>query len=257
MEEVQPGFRAFVARTFGDEGRSWLASLAGLVEQVAQSWRLELGPELPGGHLSYVCEATTADGASAVLKLGPPWPRVRDEITALRAWNGHGAPLLLRADESLHALLLERIAPGTHPGPCEATEVARVLQVIQVSAPGGLPPLGETVKRRLTWASDQGRASEQKLAWAMATAAELERTAPPAMLLHGDFDERNLLVCDRRGLCAIDPLPCVGDPAYDAAYWVHANRRSGRRARLEAIVAATGLQRERVRDWAGIVGVHG
>ena len=178
MEEVQPGFRAFVARTFGDEGRSWLASLPGLLEKLAQSWRLELGAELPGGHLSYVCEATTADGAAAVLKLGPPWPRVRDEIVALRVWDGHGAPMLLRADESLHALLLERIVPGTHPDPGEATEVARVLQAIHVPAPGGLPPLGETVRRRLTWASDEGRASKEKLAWAVATVAELERTAP-------------------------------------------------------------------------------
>ncbi len=77
------------------------------------------------------------------------------------------------------------------------------------------------------------------------------------MLLHGDFDERNLLVCASRGLCAVDPLPCVGDPAYDAAYWVHANRRSGRRARLEGILAATGLPRGRVRDWAGVIAVHG
>jgi streptomycin 6-kinase len=257
MEEVQPGFRAFVARMFGDEGRAWLASLPAVIEEVAATWRLELGVELPGGHLSYVCEATTADGASAVLKVGPPWPRGRDEITALRMWEGRGAPLLLRSDESQHALLLERIAPGTHPDPGEPTEVARVLQAIHLQAPGGLPPLGETVERRLMWASDQGRASKEKLAWAMATLAELERTAPPAVLLHGDFDERNLLVCARRGLCAIDPLTCVGDPAYDAAYWVHANRRKGRRARLEAIVAATGLPRDRVRDWAGIVGVHG
>jgi len=28
------------------------------------------------------------------------------------------------------------------------------------------------------------------------------------------------------------------------------------RARLDAMVAASGLPRERVRDWAGIVGVH-
>jgi streptomycin 6-kinase len=165
--------------------------------------------------------------------------------------------MVLRADESLHALLLERIVPGTHPDPGEAPDVARVLRAIHVPAPGGLPPLRDTVQRRLTWASDEGRASKEKLAWAMTTVAELERTAPHGVLLHGDFDERNLLVCDRRGLCAIDPLPCVGDPAYDVAYWVHANRRSGRRARLDAIVAATGLPRERVRDWAGVVGVHG
>ena len=257
MEEVPPGFRAFVARTFGDEGRSWLASLPTLLEELAACWLLDLGAELPGGSLSYVCETTTEDGISAVLKVGPPWPSAADEIAALRVWEGRGSPLLLRADESLHALLLERIVPGAHPDPGEATAVARVLQAIHVSPPTGLPSLGETVRRRLSRAVEDGRASTEKRAWALATVAELERTAPAAVLLHGDLDERNLLVCARRGLCAIDPLPCVGDPAYDAAYWVHANRRSGRRARFEAIVTATGLPRDRVRDWAGIVGVHG
>ena len=257
MEEVQPSFRAFVARTFGDEGRSWLASLPTVLEELAASWLLELGAELAGGSLSYVCEATTADGISAVLKVGPPWPRAHDEIVALRVWDGRGAPLLLRADESLPALLLERIVPGTHPDPGEASAVAQVLQAIHVSPPDGLPPLGETVRRRLSRAAAERRASTEKLEWALATVAALERTAPAGALLHGDFDERNLLACARRGLCAVDPLPCVGDPAYDAAYWVHANRRTGRRARFEAIVAATGLPRDRVRDWAGIVGVHG
>jgi streptomycin 6-kinase len=257
VEEVHPGFRAFVARAFGDEGRAWLASLPALLEELASAWQLRLGDELHGGVLSCVREATTADGERAVLKVGPPWPRGRDEIAALRAWDGRGAPTLLRADEDRHALLLERIQPGTHPDPGEAADVARLLHEIHVAPPEGLPSLGETVRRRLGRAADEGRASGEKLAWAAATLARLEGDAPPGALLHGDFDDRNLLVCARRGLCVIDPLPCVGDPCYDAAHWVHANRRPGRRARLEGLVDATGLPRERMRDWAGVIGVHG
>lgn len=257
MEEVHSSFRAFVARTFGDGGRAWLASLPALLEDLSARWSLTLGPELHGGVLSYVCDATAADGAPMVLKVGPPWPRVGHEIAALRAWDGVGAPRLLRADEDRHALVLERVDPGTHPEPGEAHDVARVMCALHISAPAGLPPLGETVRRRLARAADEGRASPPRLAWAHVTLAELERSAPPPKLLHGDFDDRSLLVCSRRGLCAIDPLPCVGDPSYDAAYWVHGNRDPGRRARLDAMVAASGLPRERVRDWAGIVGVHG
>ena len=256
MEEVAAGFRAFVARTLGEEGRTWVATLPALHDELAERWQLGLGPELPGGLLSCVRAATLADGTEAVLKVGA-WPRTRDEIAALRAWDGRGAPALLAADENVHALLLERIVPATHPSPGSADDVARVLQAIHVAPEPGLPPLVETVRKRIESALEDGRASGQKTRWARATVDELERDAPPAVLLHGDFDERNLLVCERRGLCAIDPLPCVGDPAYDAAYWVHGNRRPGRRARLDALVAATGLDRARVRDWAAIVGVHG
>lgn len=257
MEEVQAGFRAFVARAFGDEGRAWLAALPELREQVAADWSLRLGAELPGGNLSCTCEAWRDDGSEAVLKLGPPWPRVADEITALQAWNGVATPLLLRADVERRALLLERVRPGLHAEPGSAQQVARVLDAIHIAPPDTLPPLAEVVARRLARAGEEGRASAEKLAWGLATLERLERDPAEPVVVHGDFDDRNLLVCARRGLVAIDPLPCAGDPSYDAATWVHANRRRGRRARLEAIVAAARLPRERVRDWAGVIGVHG
>jgi streptomycin 6-kinase len=257
VEEVTSGFRAFVARTFGDEGRRWLADLPALREEIAARWQLELGTELRGGHLAYVCEAVTADGVEAVAKLGPPWMGTEHEASALEIWGGVGAPALLRHDAGLHALLLERIRPGCHPSPGSADDVARLLDMIHVRPPSGLPTLGEAVRRRLSWAAEQGRASREKLSWAMDAVVRLEESPPAAVLLHGDFDDRNLLACARRGLCAIDPLPCAGDPCYDAATWIHANRRPGRRARLDALLEATGLPRARVRDWAGVIGVHG
>lgn len=162
-----------MTRTPDGEVRARRSRLPETLAELASRWRLDLGPELPGGLLSCVREATLHDGTGAVLKVGRS-PRTHDEITALRAWGGRGAPALLAADEQLRA-----------------------------------------------------------------------------------FDEHNILVCERRGLCAVDPLPCAGDPAYDAGYWVHGERRPGRRARLDAIVAATRLERARVRDWAAVVGVHG
>ena len=249
MEEVATGFRAFVARTFGDDGRAWLATLPSLLEEIGARWKLELGAELHGGHLSYVCEAVTADGVDAVLKLGPPWPRVRHEDSRAPGLE-RGRAVAAAARRRAACAPARAHPPGDACRSRSPQEVASLLSTIHVAPPGGLPPLGETVRRRLTWASGQGRASDEKLSWALRTSPRLEQDPVPAVLVHGDFDERNLLVCTRRGLCAIDPLPCVGDPAYDAAYWVHANRRSGRRARLDGILAGTGLTRERVRDWA-------
>src|SRR5205814_759736 len=39
-----------------------------------------------------------------------------------------------------------------------------------------------------------------------------------SVLLHGDLESSNILVCSRRGLAAVDPLPSIGDPAFDAGY---------------------------------------
>jgi streptomycin 6-kinase len=256
-EVVEPGLRAFTVRTFGDAGRAWLATLPEIVRELATRWELELGRELPGGLLACVCEATTAAGSRAVLKVGAPWSRSTDEIAALRSWAGRGAPAVLASDERLGALVMERIDPGTHPADADPEALARTLRALHLSPLEGLPPLAEVVRQRVAVALRDGRAHGRKAAWAISTLERLERNAPPPVLLHGDLDERNLLVCDRRGLVAIDPSPCAGDPAYDAGYWVHGNRRRGRRARLGAIVAATGLDRARVRDWAAVVGVHG
>ncbi len=255
LVNVEPGFRAFVARMFGEEGRAWIADLPTTHAELANRWQLELGPELPGGLLSRVREARRADGSAAILKIGAPWPRARDEIAALRAWGGNKATELLDADDALGALLLERIQPGTHPASASADEVGAILGALHIPPLADVETLGELARRRIARALDQGRASSSKAEWALARVAYLERDPPQAVLLHGDFDERNLLVCARRGLCAIDPLPCTGDPAYDAAYWVHGNRRPGRRARLDAI-AAFGFDQARVRDWAAIIGVH-
>jgi streptomycin 6-kinase len=255
-ETVEEGFRGFVARTRGDEGRAWLARLPALHAALEERWQLRLGRELPGGLLSSVREATLPDGTRAVLKLAEA-DAATAEIAALRAWAGHGAPTLLAADEKLGALLLERIEPGSRPASAEGHAVAALLELLHVPPPDDLPTLETVVRARVAAALREGRAAPRKAVWATAKVDELTRSRTDVVLLHGDFDERNVLVCRRRGLCAIDPLPCLGDPAYDAGYWVHSNRRPGRRARLDAIAAASGLERDRVRDWAAVVGVHG
>jgi streptomycin 6-kinase len=116
------------------------------------------------------------------------------------------------------------------------------------------------VETRIATAEAEGRANTQRLAWARHALDRLGAGSPPPLLVHGDFDERNLLTCARRGLCAIDPLPCAGDSLYDAASWIHGNGRTGRRARFDGLAAALALDAEecaRLRDWCGLVAVHG
>lgn len=255
-EVVEPRFRSSVTRLAGDEAREWLARLPALEAEVAAQWALQLGDELPGGLLASVRAVRRADGTDAVLKLAGPWDRTADEIVCLRVWGGGPAPTLLDADEERGAILLERIAPGTRETDADPESVAVLLTAIHVPDASGLRALDVTVSRRLDRAERDGRASGQRLAWARIAVQRLQEDAPAAVIVHGDFDGRNLLACARRGLCAIDPLPCAGDGTYDAAYWVHANRRRGRRARFDAMVAA-GFERDRLRDWCAVVAVHG
>jgi streptomycin 6-kinase len=257
-EDVEETFRSSVTRIVGeDEARPWLAELPALEAEMCRRWQLEPGRELRGGLFALVRLVRRTDGSDAVLKLAGPWDRPADEIASLRAWRGDAAPRLLEADPARGALLLERITPGEQAVDASAEAVASLLERLHVAPPPTLPPLDEIVHRRIDRAAREGRATPQRVAWANGALERLQAEAPEPVLVHGDFDDRNLLTCDRRGLCAIDPLASAGDGAYDAAYWIHANRRSGRRARFDSIAAATRHDRGRLRDWCGIIAVHG
>ncbi len=259
-EVVHPGFRAFVARIGGEDGRAWIATVPDRLAAAASLWGLELGPELPGGLLACVVEATLGDSREAILKLPSPWARGPDEVNALRAWEGRGAPELLADDAELGAILIERIRPGDHAKDLEATTVATLLRAIGIAPTEGAPELGAMVSRRIANAEADGRSSPKRLAWARGALARLDEKPPSAVLVHGDFDERNILRCERRGVCAIDPLVAAGDPLYDAAYWIHGTGRPGRRARFNALSDAIDLDRDeraRLRDWCGVIAVHG
>lgn len=256
-EVVEPTFRSSVTRLVGDDATAWLAELPAIEAEVAGRWQLELGPELPGGLLASVRAVRQADGTDAVLKLAGPWDRTGDEVACLGLWAGGPAPLLLEADETRGALLLERIAPGAAAIDADAEHIASLLLQLQRHDGPQLRPLDDVARRRLDRAEHDGRAAGARLAWARTAVERLGEDAPTPGIVHGDFDERNLLTCARRGLCAIDPLPCRGDGTYDAAYWVHANRRPGRRGRFDAIVSALELDRGRLRDWCGVIAVHG
>ena len=259
-EVVHPGFRAFVARIGGEDGRAWIATVPERLAAAASLWDLELGPELPGGLLACVVAATTSEGREAVLKLPSPWARGRDEVEALRAWGGTCAPELLADAADLGAILIERIRPGDHADDLEAATVARLLRMLGVAPTEGAPALGAMVARRIANAESEGRSSPKRLAWAREALVRLEAERASAVLVHGDFDERNILCCSRRGFCAIDPLVAAGDPLYDAAYWIHGTGKPGRRARFNALADALALDRDgraRLRDWCGVIAVHG
>ena len=211
-EEVEETFRSSVVRIVGEDARAWLDGLPALEAEICKRWQLEPGPELRGGLLALVRLVRRADGTDAVLKLAGPWDRPADEIASLRTWDGEPAPRLLEADVSRGALLLERITPGAKaedaaadggraaPRPAARPGSVRACPRCRRSSAGGsTAPSRSGEPRRSGSRGPGGRSSASR------------RTHRNRVLVHGDFDERNLLVCDRRGLCAIDPLPFAGE----------------------------------------------
>jgi streptomycin 6-kinase len=195
---------------YGPGVLDWVEALPGLVGSLASRWGLRVVRPLPGASShTLLC---SRDGVPVVLKLLPDPSVAAEEHAALRAWASSPRVVdVLDADLGLGALLLEGLVPGDPasygPGMVE------VLRGVHVAPPEGFPPLW----RRVDFVFEllaRRRPGDHAAGHAAASALARDRVRPA--LLHGDLHLDNVLDAGARGLVAIDPRPCVGDPASDA-----------------------------------------
>jgi streptomycin 6-kinase len=217
---------------------------------------------LPGGHRSDVFDCVTASGDEAVLKLTATPAEAEAEAAALRAWQGSGAAVrLLGAGGESGALLLERLRPATPLTSVDepaaigvAGELLRLLHAAERTA-FRFPALEDaylTYERRTLADADPAAAGVARLPAARAAAMRLCATAGRAVLLHGDFLDKNLL---RNGAShvAIDPVPRVGDPCADAGFFAACRQpATGVWERAGALARRTGDDPARAVRWAAV-----
>ncbi|MFI9007651.1 aminoglycoside phosphotransferase family protein [Actinosynnema sp. NPDC053489] len=231
-----------MTRRFGPGVRSWLAGVDALVAGLCRDWGLEVVRPLAGGTSHAVL--CSRDGEPVVLKVTPDPAIAVRERAALRAWEPSPRVVrVLAADPARGALLLEGLVPGTPVG--DDPRLADVLRDLHVPPPGGFPSLAERVdfvfgllRRRHPGDHDA----------AHARAARLARDPVPATLLHGDLHFGNVLDAGARGPVAIDPRPCVGDPAVDAVDLAYASPDLAEGVRRWSSV----VDGDRLAAWCGV-----
>jgi streptomycin 6-kinase len=210
---------------------AWFVALPSLLKDVTARWRCTLGPAVPRGSVSVVFRCRAYDGQDAILKVSPDHPRLEVESAALRDWMGTATPRLLEYDGQLGALLMEAIKPGTsliesmqYPAIRETADLLRSLHTTTSAGVGSYPPLAGRVEALFRSSEALYRAFPGSVE--VLSRAEYERGRRFAhalaeddrarVLLHGDLTPSNILRGDDARLVAIDPAPCVGDPAFDA-----------------------------------------
>ena len=102
------------SQAFADGDAAWLDGLPSVLDSLAQDWALTIGATMRRGqHAALVVEATLADGAPSVLKVGVPGYRrqLGFEATVLDLAAGKSCARLIRRDLTRDALLLERLGP--------------------------------------------------------------------------------------------------------------------------------------------------
>ncbi len=230
-----------------------MTELDGLIE----AWNLRADGDTVRGSHAVVLAVRTADGGSAVLKVGCS----EHEHLVLRRWNGAGAVRLLRADPHRRALLLERVRPESLGGlsDVEACEVVAALyRRLHVPAMPQLPSLSSLLGQ---WADEfaalpRSAAIPHRLVEQAVTLCRELSAEPDSVVLHGNLHHGNVLAADRDPWLAISPRPINGDPSYEVApmLWHHwgelaGNVRFGVQRRFYGLVDAAGFDEHRARGY--------
>ena len=248
----------------------WLRGLPELLERLADEWSLTLGPRFPGIIINYVAPAVRAlpgrPPTRCVLKVSRHLDDTRNEIAALRLWDGDGAARLLEAKPERGALLLERIDPGSL-----LLEVARSDDDAATLITAGLlrrlwrpTPEQHDLRTLESWcvAYDRNREALARgeggfpaglFRRADGLRRELLASTPAQTVLHGDMHHYNVLRAERAEWLAIDPKGLAGDRCFDVCQFLRNPDRvmpaSLNRRRLDIFCAELGLDRGRTRDW--------
>ncbi len=261
-------FMPIVPPEFLDHNRDapvWLNALPALLERLSARWSLTLAPPFPSIRMNYVAPATRADGTSCVLKVSRYIDDTRNEIAALRVWDGDGAARLIESDLEIGALVVERVHPGTmlttvaQDDDDTATGIAaRMLEHLWRPAPEhhGLPPLDSWCdafdRNRDTLSRGAGGFPAALFQRADATRRDLLASTATPMVLHGDMHHFNVLRAERAEWLAIDPKGLVGDRCFDVCQFFRNPRpvpASVNSQRLNRFCAELGLDRERTKAW--------
>ncbi len=255
-----------VTGAFAD-GARWLNDLPALLAACLEKWDLSVAGKPFDLSFHYVVPVLQMGKFPAVLKLGLPTLEFSAEARALRRFEGHGAVALLETDESLGALLLERVDPGTTLAAgkdrVEAVGIAAqtMLKLWQATTTdaefrsleswtGGLGKL------RRHFSGSTGPLDAGLVDRAEKVRAELLQGKQPSRLLHADLHHFNILYGNEPGWVAIDPKGVIGDPSYELASFLLNPApeifldRSIQRARVTMLADQLNLDAQRIVRWA-------
>jgi streptomycin 6-kinase len=277
IPELDDELRMRLGRRYGAAIDGWFAQLPDVLADLAERWGVEWGTLIQRGNMSVVIRCRTPDGRAAVLKVSPDRERLAHEAAALAQWRTPHVPAVLSVDESVGALMIEAIEPGLALDETDGYPSIESLAVLLRSLhDNAVPdPAYQPVANRVTHLFDSSRKLYE---WkpdlvALVTTEQYERSrelalrlaaeASPTVLLHGDLTPVNVLDGGAdRGLVAIDPAPCLGDPAFDAVdlvFW-RANDAETISTRTDQLAPAIGADPGRLLDWcaafAGMVALE-
>ena len=213
---------------FGPVAAAWIDDFGALVGELCQKWALEPQAVHAGGTGAVVECVSTMGGTRYALKLSPDSTVTQQEAAALAYWMDAPTVVdLVDADATRGAILLEWVPESTEVT-ADASGIADVAGLIgdlylpRGALPAEVPPARERVEFVFElWDRRRRTLRESPIneaVWRRCREAALEMANEGDSLLHGDLHPGNMLrTGNGRRIIAIDPRPCIGDPAMDLA----------------------------------------
>ena len=265
-----PSIADRLRRRFGDDVEPWVWRLPTLLAELTDRWSLRLGTAFTDGSTSVVLPCVTVEGWSAVLKLSPDHTFLAEQARVLRAFAPSGrVPEVLAADVTVGALLLEAVLPGTPLTRLPAPPVSEFGALLHDLHGSVAHPEHVVERGLLDWTEEFLPRFERRLAEPAVAefvrADDLLRSralrdrivgnASRIVLLHGDLHFRNVLDGGpERGLMAIDPKACVGDPAFDAVDFVLGGAGAeGIARRHDAMATVSDVDADQLHLWCKVM----
>lgn len=212
---------------YGPAVDCWLDAVPGLFIEAAVRWRLKLVGYHDAGCASSIAVARTAEGQAVLLKAWYDRSRYAQETAALQRWPRRRVPEVLHAADDLAVAAVELVGgqPGGAARPSGEYEAAALAlaDLHTTTCQYGLFPrlrdhLAAVIRPRVDWRlRTVGGHVPQTCLDAL---AHLEPAAGKSAILHGDLYRENVLFDRDARAVFVDPLPMVGDPIFDWAFWV-------------------------------------
>lgn len=221
------------ARANGLAGQQWLDGLPDVVAALVDRWGLELGASFRGGTASFVAAATDQSGRACVLKVAMPAEidgidAFRRSVLVHQLAGGRGCAVLFEHDESIPAMLLERLGPNLDD---LRMELPQLLETIAATLRSFWRPVAEDCVLPTGPEKARGLASYITTSWdqlghpcgrevidrALAYCDERSSAFDPsqAVLVHGDAHGWNTLDAGRGLFKFVDPEGLRSEPAHD------------------------------------------
>ena len=214
-------------RDIHDDADEWLEALPETLARLEALWQIRVTGLVPQLSYNLVTYAERLGGTPCILKLSPPNDEMVLEGEALSLYNGDGICELLGRDDSVSALLLERVTPGVSLQEVWTPEedeihtriTAELMQRLwrKVSEPHPFRPLRSWAQA--LWEEYETIPTElQKRAQKLLL--ELGPDTNP-VLLHADLHHGNILTATSEPFLAIDPKGIIGAKGYDVGTYFH------------------------------------